>query len=413
MPFFLVILILNLLSISPVFAFSYGDPSAAEQAHLEAINRARADPVSEAQRLGLSSVLEGVTDSSITTNSLPPVTLNENLTQAALNHSQFMVQSECFAHVCSGEDQVGNRITASNYIWQTFGENIALTASTATLDPAEEALNLHDNLFIDKNYEGRGHRVNILKPDFKEIGISLLSGTWENGTFNAYYITTDFGKQLNDSRSFLLGVVYNDQPSTGETTADGLYTAGEGMSGINVEIVETGDSTSTATAGGYAIPLADGSYTIRFTNQSNQTIERSVTIQGDNVKVDILQSDFDQIQQSLPTSASDIVTNPSEGNSNHTNYFFLEIPTTFSHDISVDYTTRDVTATAGSDYVATSGKATIKAGETYTIIAVEIIADSIAESTETFELVLSNPHGARFPAGITEISTSRTITDDD
>jgi|GEM_PF-2465749 len=413
MNYFILFLILSLISINNVFAYSYGDPSAAEQAHLEYINRARADPVAEAQRLGLSDVLEGVTDSSTTSNKVPPLTLNENLSLAAKNHTQFMVNIECFAHVCTGEDDVGTRITSSNYIWQTYGENIALTASTLTLDVVEESLTLHDNLFIDKDYPGRGHRVNILKQNFKEIGISLLSGTYQSGFYNAYYITTDFGVQLSDSRSFLLGVVYDDQPASGETTADGFYTAGEGLNGISIEVVETGDSTTTASAGGYAIPLSDGTYTVRFTNQSSQSIERTVTIQGENVKVDITQDEFTGTSQSAPTSASEVVANPSEGNSNHTNYFFLEINKAISNDISVDYATRDGTAIAGSDYIATSGTATIKAGDTYTTFAVEIIGDTIAEDTETFELVLTNPQGASFPTGVTEITASRTVRDDD
>jgi len=413
MNYFIFFLILSLISINNVFAYSYGDPSAAEQAHLEYINRARADPVAEAQRLGLSDVLEGVTDTSTTSNKVPPLTLNENLSLAAKNHTQFMVQIECFAHVCTGEDQVGDRITSSNYIWQTYGENIALTASTLTLDPVEESLTLHNNLFIDKDYPGRGHRVNILSPNFKEVGISLLSGTYQSGFYNAYYITTDFGTQLSDSRYFLLGVVYDDQPATGETTADGFYTAGEGLSGISIDVIETSDTTTTASAGGYAIPLSDGTYTVRFTNQSNQNIERTVTLQGENVKVDITQSEFAGTSQSVPTSAAEVVTNPSEGDSNHTNYFFLEINKTFNNDITVDYATRDGTAIAASDYIATSGTATIEAGKTNTTIAVEIIGDTIAEDTETFDLVLTNPQGANFPTGVTEITASRTIIDDD
>jgi len=44
---------------------------------------------------------------------------------------------------------------------------------------------------------------------------------------------------------------------------------------------------------------------------------------------------------------------------------------------------------------------------------VEIIADSIQESDEDFRLLISNPQGASFPDGITEISVTRTIVDDD
>lgn len=115
----------------------------------------------------------------------------------------------------------------------------------------------------------------------------------------------------------------------------------------------------------------------------------------------------------IPTQSSEVDLTPLEEDSNHTSYFFLEISKPLSVDVSVDYKTRDSTANAGEDYSSTNGIATIIAGQTNTVIGVEIIGDTLPESDEIFHLVISNPVGANFPAGVTEIIASKTIIDDD
>jgi len=59
--------------------------------------------------------------------------------------------------------------------------------------------------------------------------------------------------------------------------------------------------------------------------------------------------------------------------------------------LTVNYTTADGTATAGSDYTAKSGKLTIPAGQTEGRISVTTLTDALAgEGTETFTVALSN-----------------------
>ena len=115
----------------------------------------------------------------------------------------------------------------------------------------------------------------------------------------------------------------------------------------------------------------------------------------------------------IPTNPSDVVITPKESDSNIINYFLLQISTALPMDASVHYETKDGTAMAGSDYIQTSGIATIKLGELSTVIEVVIVGDNIAESSEYFSLVLSSPTGALFPNGVTEIEASRIILDDD
>ena len=64
---------------------------------------------------------------------------------------------------------------------------------------------------------------------------------------------------------------------------------------------------------------------------------------------------------------------PTEGECDFTNYFVLTLEPAIDIDASVDFTTRDGSAKAGEDYVATSGTITIPAGETQALIPVKIL----------------------------------------
>ena len=69
-------------------------------------------------------------------------------------------------------------------------------------------------------------------------------------------------------------------------------------------------------------------------------------------------------------------------------------------DVTVDFTTRDGTATLSErDYVETSGTLTFEAGETATTVEVPVLADNHDEGAETVWLVLSNPSSAVIARG--------------
>ncbi|XHX79436.1 MAG: Calx-beta domain-containing protein [Stenomitos frigidus ULC029] len=86
-----------------------------------------------------------------------------------------------------------------------------------------------------------------------------------------------------------------------------------------------------------------------------------------------------------------------EGDSGTSNAIFTVTQTgPGSWNVSVNYATVDGTATAGSDYISTSGTLNFGFNETTKTIAVPIVGDSVAEFGETFSVVLSN---AIFGAG--------------
>jgi Cysteine-rich secretory protein family/Domain of unknown function (DUF4214) len=266
-------------------AYEYGDPTAAEQAHLEYINWARAKPFDVATFYGLSSLFEGVPDGEISGNPVPPLTLNKQLSEAAYNHSKDMTINSFFSHYSQDGRSPFDRMKNTGYQYSSAGENIAMIASSESLEEVDSSLALHKNLFVDKDYPDRGHRVNILSPNFKEIGIGLYGGPSQSYPY-AYLVTTDFASSFTDNRYFVLGVIYEDKDQ------NGYYSAGEGIGGVSIVEETTGETATSATAGGYAIPFSSGNYTFMFIHPSGSTVSKTVSVTENNIKVDISLSDF-------------------------------------------------------------------------------------------------------------------------
>jgi hypothetical protein len=114
-----------------------------------------------------------------------------------------------------------------------------------------------------------------------------------------------------------------------------------------------------------------------------------------------------------PSQASEVTTRPNEGDTNHLNYFLLSIDTAYKVDFSIYYETRDGSAIAGQDYIATSGIATLRAGEKNIAIAVEIIADQVSESNENFYLVATQFETENLSRSLIELIAIHTIIDND
>jgi len=100
-----------------------------------------------------------------------------------------------------------------------------------------------------------------------------------------------------------------------------------------------------------------------------------------------------------------------EGNAGSANLVFTIALTggLVSGTETVGYTTSDTSATAGSDYTATSGIATFAAGVTTAQVVVPIAGDTAVEPDETFGLTLGAPVGLSIGAG----SAIGTIVNDD
>jgi len=91
--------------------------------------------------------------------------------------------------------------------------------------------------------------------------------------------------------------------------------------------------------------------------------------------------------------------------------FTVSLDKVWTSDVTVDWTTADGTATAGSDYTATSTAQTltIAAGQQSATITIATTDDSLDETEETFTVTLSNPTAATLGTA----TGTATLTDND
>ena len=109
------------------------------------------------------------------------------LIASARGHSQWMDATNTFSHTGAGGSSAGNRMAAAGYDARGWGENIAYVSDrgAAGIDKADVE-QLHTNLM-----NSPGHRANLLKAAYKEIGIGLDLGDI-NGN-KAVFVTQNFG----------------------------------------------------------------------------------------------------------------------------------------------------------------------------------------------------------------------------
>ena len=81
--------------------------------------------------------------------------------------------------------------------------------------------------------------------------------------------------------------------------------------------------------------------------------------------------------------------------------------------ITLDYNTEDGTAIAGEDYETTSGTLTFTPQQTTAVVTVPLVDDGLAESDESFTIVLSNPSHVTFPDGQDTLEGTVTLADDE
>lgn len=85
-------------------------------------------------------------------------------------------------------------------------------------------------------------------------------------------------------------MVYDDR------NGDGAYTAGEGLGGVVLRALRVADGgtaeTTTASAGGYGLPLPPATYEVTATLADGRQSTQSLTLADRNVKTDFRAADF-------------------------------------------------------------------------------------------------------------------------
>ncbi len=97
-----------------------------------------------------------------TSRGLPPLDLEGNLTNLAIDHAKDMFKRGYFSHYTPEGFSPFDRMGIANISFQAAGENLALAPNT---DLAMQGL-----------MKSPGHRANILSPDFGRVGIGVVDG---------------------------------------------------------------------------------------------------------------------------------------------------------------------------------------------------------------------------------------------
>ncbi|QYZ69100.1 Calx-beta domain-containing protein [Neotabrizicola shimadae] len=155
------------------------------------------------------------------------------------------------------------------------------------------------------------------------------------------------------------------------TAGSGTLTFAPGQTSAMIMIPVTDDSAIEATE----------RFRVRLTAPTNATIADGVAV------ATILNDDLPSL------SISDAQATEADDGS-VVMRFTLTLSEPAKTAVQVDFATQDVTALAGSDYVARQGTIGFAPGETVKTISVRLIGDDVAEAVETFRIKLGNVQGA-------------------
>ncbi len=270
-------------------------PSGLEQAMVWLTNRARTDPEAEgiflgaldapnivSQYNGFGVDLPKMMAEFAALEPRPPVAFDARIWDASRLHSEFMISDNRQSH-----DGQFAKVDASD-----FKKNGgAASVFWRTQDPVHghAALNVDwggDGGAGDGMQPGRGHRQAIMgNPIRQNFGLAIVEDS-DPGTLAGPLVTsiayaaaqTIFPDHFN---KFLIGTVWEDEND------NGLYDAGEGMSGVTVTPDIGNYFAVTGVAGGFTIPVSvDDDYVITFSGGDLAEPEiRLATVDGQSTLV--------------------------------------------------------------------------------------------------------------------------------
>ena len=409
----------EMLETRTLLAFTVS-PDGFEQEMLELVNEMRLDPLA-----GLARLVDSV-DANPASSSDPhidqalrvagvdgralrqefarlppaaPLAWADVLYSAASDYTQVMIAAQQQRHDLPPLPSLGQRVLAAAAddpaAWRSFSVSENIFGSGRSL------LHSHAAIAIDWAGPGQGiqnppsHRQNLLNPERREIGISVLRGAVEDTVGPAdvtgpFVVVQNLASRQPFGDPILLGVAHTD------LNGDGRYTAGEAHGGATVTVVgvdgtPTPDSNTTETlwpSGAYQMPVPPGRYDVVLSNGTlpETRIIRGVDVLADtNRKVDFVDGDafdfpvvrFDPVRQSVPENAGTIQVWPT-----------LSAPAPW--DISVPFATGG-SATAGEDYVIQSSPLIIPAGQWFAPISIQVVDDDDIDPHESIEVVLRDP----------------------
>lgn len=266
------------------------------------------------------------------------------------------------------------------------------TSGTLTFQPGETTKTISVRIVGDKLVEG-DDTFNVLltsgtNADPAPNGAALGTGTIRND--DGLSISDGFLREGDSGQSFMVFTV--TAPQSGGQTVSVNYstvavtaTAGVDFTPVSGTLVFSGGVTTKTISVpilGDFIQEGDETFQVVLSNELNAPVlkrDGEGVIQDNDLTPAISSSN---IFLSEPTSGSVLMT------------FTLTLDHAVGVPVTVDYSTFDITATAGLDYISKVGTVTFDPFQTSKTVSVQIQSDPLDEFSETFGLHLSNPVNA-------------------
>ena len=408
--------------------FTAGSLSGAtQQISIPIINDEISEPVTETFTLNLSSILS--TGSATISEAVGLGTITDNDPITAINLTGF-TESETdenisYNFVASMDIEAQENIIVSF----TTTQGTALDGADFTGQSAIQYTILAGQKSVNIPVVVIGDLVNEPQESFTGE-ITLINTNGQNIAIG----TGEATATINDNDAAIVSI---SGFSVNEATATADFTVSLNRSVQNAFTVDFESADNTALAGSSLDYTAIATTTLNFGagNSNSQTV--SVSINDDNW-VEPTEELIGRILNLVPNnqdiklygggsiaeaageiidndevtiSVDDVSVNENDG----TATFTVTVIGDIQDDLTVDYTTNNGSAAAGSDYTTVSGMLTYGGGSTGTrtqTVSVPILAGDIAESTEIFTLDLSNISSTG-NAYFTDDQGVCTIADDD
>jgi serralysin len=269
------------------YVASNPEPSAEETLILEYMNRFRADPSADADRIAPGGVtIQGFLGNGVDWDMFkselkalkpaPPLVFNLSLLDAARKHSHYMILNG----LTHDEDP-----SKSGFVAENFGERMrkaGYDGGGGGENCFRDAMNpwhSHAGFIVDFGpggtggmQPGRGHRTNMINAGYREVGCSALPHG--SGRFS---VTHNFGSRRGTGR-LAGGVIYFDR------NGNNFYDIGEGIGGVKISV--EGASTSTWKSGAYALELKSDQALTISAQYAGQTYSAKIEPGKENIKFD-------------------------------------------------------------------------------------------------------------------------------
>jgi Ca2+-binding RTX toxin-like protein len=210
-----------------------------------------------------------------------PLAFHGDLNESSALHSQWFIDDDTFSHTGEGGSTPRERMEDAGYqftgAWG-WGENIVLHSLVGNSGLQDDMDQLHSMLL-----DSPSHYAMMIKPEHEDVGIGVVVGEWRG--FQVAAATENFAHNNGGADAYITGVVYDDNDS------DNFYDIGEALNGLTVVATSAGGvkyTTTTQPAGGYAIEVPDGAYTVQLSSGGVVLGTRAVTVGDLNIKVDFI-----------------------------------------------------------------------------------------------------------------------------